>query len=377
MTIKYSFELVLCTLACLSCHGLDVRGRVTLASSGCPIPGLTIELDPVVGSSQPKVFTSTGQDGEFLLQVLDGRYLIQVFQYGSKVYQQDFTAQGSTDLRISVKAAGGGTDAKPCLSIVPPSTTAPQTKVVKNWRPTDLSYDTDAGLLILDDNRHVTRISQNEQGLSSEELFSLPLTGRPVAIASGGGKVFVTSNSTIGCTLYEWNQGSRRLTPHLTNRASGPCSGVATDGRSVVVSFGEMSELRYFSDSDLQRYKSQQVSGLSGDMNMVLASDNRNLLVGDRNGKILQLTFGEDGSRQIVNNAGQVTSLALSARYLLVSSYSGLRCYGRQDWRLLDTSACLDAAPKGVVTGVRVDNQDRAWILLRDKNSIVGPLTLK
>ena len=35
-------------------EGLEIRGRVIIGSSGCPIAGLTVEIDPEKGSNQIK-----------------------------------------------------------------------------------------------------------------------------------------------------------------------------------------------------------------------------------------------------------------------------------------------------------------------------------
>jgi hypothetical protein len=359
-----------------ACFGLAINGKIVLTSTGCPVAGLTVEIDPIVGSPQPKVFTSTGDDGTFLVQVPDGRYLIQVFQGGNKVSQREVVAQGTATVSLSVNAASNS-NGIPCPATAPNNLAGgPQSTTIKDWHPNDLAYSSDFGLLVVDTSGKVTRIFQNGQSLSTGTLFSVPVRSGPRAIASGGGKVFVTGSNGLGCVVFEWDRKSKHVASHSTNTTSGPCSGLASDGQSVAVAFGRTSELGYFSDLNWKQH-SKNIAGLSGGITIILAADGKQGLAGDENGKINQFKFGEDGSAQVVTVADQVNSLALSNKYLLVASNTHLLCYSRQDFKLLNTPSCLDATLGGQIAGVRVDNQDRAWILLPAKNSLIGPITLK
>jgi hypothetical protein len=376
---KIALILSLAMLACRFSFAMEIRGRVVVAQSGCPIAGLNIEIDPEVGSAQAKVFTTTDTDGAFDVRLVDGRYLIQVFQAGQKVYQQVVTGTDIVPLKIQVKAeqAGGQSCLQPTRTS-PGSVFTPKFQATRDWRPNDLSYSGDIGLLVLDDYGRVTRIFSTDQGTASKSYFSIDGSRRFIAVASGGNRTFVTAVRPIGCTVFQYDGVSNKLATHLLGAPNGSCDGIATDGQTTVVGFPGSSEIRFFQSSDFSKPRSVGLPGTSTSYNFIYDDKTLKLYVGDSNGDVYQTAFG-DGSKpkRVISHAGSINSLAASSSYLLVASGTHVMCYKKTDFSLLNLSGCMDVTLSGQLAGIRVDNQNHAWVLERDRDVIVGPITLK
>jgi hypothetical protein len=360
--------------------GLEIRGRVIIGSSGCPVAGLTVEIDPERRSNQIKVVTTTNSDGAFTVRVLDGQYWLQIFQNGVTVYQNTLGGGGIVPANIALSTVQVDLS-KTCLPVTAvdihglPTSFSLRSSDTRDWRPTDLSFSSAFGLLVLDDSGRVTHIVSNNGNIVSEALFTLPPGSHPVALASGGDKVFVSSNGALGCTIYDYDRNTKRTSPHLL-RAGDLCSGVATDGLSLEVAFGN-SEIRYFANSNFGKPHSIKMADLTGTSSIVLLPPNQQLFIGDSSGKVYQTSLGDDNHKQVIDHAGPVNSLALSTKYLIIASGDRLLCYTRQDFKVRDPSTCWDASLSGGLVGVRVDLEDRAWVLSRKGDSIIGPITLK
>jgi hypothetical protein len=230
---------------------------------------------------------------------------------------------------------------------------------------------------VLDDYGRVTKIDLSDHGLASKPYFSLDTNARPIAIASGANRVFVTSITSAGCTVYEFSSATKQLSSHLL-RALQPCSGIATDGISTVVGFAKNSEIRFFSNSDFSKPHSIELPDSSLGYNFALDSKASVLYIGDSNGTIYQASFGDSAKpRKIIRNAGSINSLSLSKNYLLIAAGNNVLCYRRTDFSLQNLPTCMNVTVSGQLVGIRVDNQDRAWILERDRNLIMGPIALR
>jgi hypothetical protein len=357
--------------------GMELRGKVVLAGSGCPVAGLSVEIAPKEGSSQTKVITTTDSGGVFDANVSDGTYLIQIFQAGRKVYQQVIADTIVLPLDIVVQPSDGilpkcsqfsATNAKDTFTYYPRDT--------RDWRPNDLSYSGDAGLLVLDDYGRIIKIVTTTQGVQSEPLFSIRESGRFSALASEGNRVFVTADRSLGCTVYDFDGSTNR--PHLLNPGYGACTGVATDGKSIVTGFPDSSQIRFFQKADFRFSHSFELPGYARSYEFVFDPNTMKLYIGTSRGAVYQASF-EDKShpKQIVSGLERISSLALSTRYLLITSGSHISCYQRSDFKPLRLSDCMDTGVKGQLVGVRVDDQDHAWILERGPDAIVGPVVLK
>ena len=110
---------------------------------------------------------------------------------------------------------------------------------------------------------------------------------------------------------------------------------------------------------------------------IVLIPQNQQLFIGDSSGKVYQTNLGDDNHKQVIDHAGPVNSLALSAKYLIIASGDRLLCYSRQDFKVRDPSTCWDVSLAGDLVGVRVDLEDRAWVISRKGDNIIGPILLK
>jgi hypothetical protein len=354
--------------------GLEIRGKVTIASSGCPVSGLTIEIDPEKTSKQAKIVTTTNVEGGFTANVVDGRYLLQIFQNGIKVYQDPLAGSGVTSVNVSLNPVKEDLG-KTCESAAPSS--SPQTKSINDWRPVDLSFSSAFGLLVLDEFGRVTHITFDKRGIASETLFTLPRGASLESITSGGDKVFATRHTPDGCIVYEFDRtsSSREAVPRLL-LATDPCSGIATDGHSVEVTFAR-SDDRYFPDWDINKWHSTGLSGLLGPSTIALDPASRLMFIGDSDGKVYQMTFGGNGRRQVINGGDRVNSLALSTKYLIIAPGTHLIYYKRENFKRQPPSSCWsDVSLSGDLVGVRVDLEDRAWVLSA-RNTITGPIALK
>lgn len=372
MRISSVVLFLLTTLTFTASFGLELRGKVVLTPSGCPISGLTVEIDPEQGSSQAKVITTTDANGSFDVSLADGRYLIQVFQLGRKVYQEIISGSNIVPLNVTVDSVNGNND-HGCAQPVPL-----QFSYTRNWRPNDLSYSNDIGLLVLDDHGRVTEIYLSDQRITAKSLFSPTISGRPISVASGANRVVVTSVLPVGCSIYEYDVTAKHLTSRLLGPFSGPCSGVATNGVSTIVGFPQLSEIWFFPNSDFGRPRTIEMSGPSQSYTFALDPKSTQLYIGDSNGTVYQSIFGDlSKPRKVIDNAGPINSLTLSANYLLIASGSKVLCYKRRDFSLSNLSSCMDVRVSGQLSGIRVDNQDRAWILEKDRNTIMGPIPLK
>jgi hypothetical protein len=380
MSVRSVVLFLIAALGLKGSYGLELRGKVVLTPSGCPIAGLTVEIDPEKGSPQAKVVTTTDSLGNFDVSLADGRYLIQVFQSGRKVYQEVISGSNITPLNVAVASVTpiSGSFCTPPTPLPATHDFTPQFSHTRDWRPNDLSYSSDLGLLVLDDYGRVTKIYPSDQGTVSSSLFSLPSSARPVAISSGTGRVFVTSASPVGCTVYEYEVSTKRLTPHVLGPNGGPCSGVATNGVSTVVGFPRASEVRFFPALNFDKPQSIELTVDSRTYNFAFDFPSNQLYIGDSNGTVYRSSFGSSSKPQIViEHAGPINSLALSTNYVLIASGNHLLCYKKTDFSLLNVAACMNVSVSGEVVGVRVDLRDQAWILERDQNSIIGPITLR
>lgn len=376
---KIALILSLAMVAGRNSLAMEIRGRVIVAQSDCPINGLNIEIDPEVGSSQAKVFTTTDIDGKFDVRLVDGRYLIQVFQAGQKVYQQVITGTDIVPLKIPVKAEqGGGQSCPQPIRTSPGTVFTPTFRDTRDWRPNDLSYSSDIGLLVLDDYGRVTRIFSTDQGTASKSYFSIGGSGRFIAVASGGNRTFVTVVRPLGCTVFQYDGATTHLATHLMVTPNGSCDGVATDGHATVVGFPGSSEIRFFQSPAFSKPHSIGLPGTSTSYNFIYDDETMKLYVGDSNGDIYQTAFGDSSKpKRVISHAGYINSLAVSSNYLLVASGIHVLCYRKTDFSLQKLSACMDVTLSGQLAGIRIDDQNRAWILERDRDAIVGPIPLK
>jgi hypothetical protein len=80
----------------------EIKGIVTLQSSACPLANLVVEVDPAISSPQPKVVTTTDQDGSFIARVIGGQYLLVIYQQGTKVYQSELQVNQTTYKSITL-----------------------------------------------------------------------------------------------------------------------------------------------------------------------------------------------------------------------------------------------------------------------------------
>lgn len=111
---KLSLLLVMVIMSSVDSASADeIRGVVTLQSSNCPVPNLLVEVDPPINSPEPRVVTTTDQDGSFTARVKTGQYLLVIYQQGIKVYQSELRVMGTTikSLTLAPSGTSGGT---PC-----------------------------------------------------------------------------------------------------------------------------------------------------------------------------------------------------------------------------------------------------------------------
>jgi carboxypeptidase family protein len=85
----------------------SVRGRVIDAKTEQGIPGLIIKLTPPKATKQPQKVTSTDPQGEFRFEkVVDGRYLLEVYQGLSLLYRDVVDTTKPSKKAISLKRKG-------------------------------------------------------------------------------------------------------------------------------------------------------------------------------------------------------------------------------------------------------------------------------
>jgi hypothetical protein len=204
--------------------------------------------------------------------------------------------------------------------------------------------------------------------------------GRFLAVASAGSETFVIEQRSTGCVVQQFDDAKKNLSVHSIGVSNKSCSGVATDGRSLVVGSPASSEIRFFPNADYSKPHSVELSGstTTGSYSFTFDPQASKLYVGDSDGNIYESAFGDDSrSKKVISHAGSIHSLAVTPNYLLAASGKNVLCYKKSDFSLQTLSLCMNVSVQGELTGIGVDNQNHAWILERDRNALIGPVPLK
>jgi len=359
----------------------EIDGHISLQPNNCPLSGLVVEIDPKVGSPQPKVVTLTREDGSFTANVINGEYLVVVYQRGSKVFQSQIHVSGTTTFPIGLTSSVSS-EGNPCTVSTSPtagnSGTTPSTqvrfKIKRSGTPIDLALDPDGTFLALDSFGGVSRIAITQGGQSSETLFQLPPSIKPAAIASNSEYVFASANSVLGCQVYIWNKTNKSLTFH--NLGQRVCSGIAVDGQqSIYVAFDE--EVGVWTDLFISKPKFIGFPKPIDSATLALDESTRELFVSASDGTVYLIGQGKRAKRFSDIGSG-VNSIGIAKDVIVVASADGLACYSRSGANAgRKISGCLDAKIRHTITGVRVDVNQRVWILDRDDASLIGPLPIQ
>jgi hypothetical protein len=352
----------------------EVKGHVLVQPSNCPLPNLVVEIDPTKGSAQPKVITTTGIDGGFSASLMDGRYLLVVFQQTAKVYQGQIQVNGTTTIaNILLSAISGAPSA--CSG---GSSSTPQRLSLREFeksgaRPSDLALDGDDSLLVLDSQGGVLKIVKSSEGLKPLNLFSLKPHFTPASIASDSSHVMVTANGVGGCALYLYEKSSRNVSIKLLGQNR--CTAIATDEENTYTTFGKGEQVDVWNDRNFATSSSWPILGISVPTTMAYDLISHELFVGDATGKIY-LVSQSVRARKILETSGTINSIGLGQKYLVVVGDGQISCFARVNFAKTRGN-CLGVRLKGTFTGVRVDASQNAWFIDARSNELVGPYAIQ
>jgi hypothetical protein len=74
-----------------------------------------------------------------------------------------------------------------------------------------MTFSPDVGLLVLDDNGKVSTVISDGSGIHLETLpIDIPISSRAIVLAASRDSVFVSTNSSLGCTVFRYSLKANR-----------------------------------------------------------------------------------------------------------------------------------------------------------------------
>jgi YEATS family len=249
------------------------------------------------------------------------------------------------------------------------------------WHPIDITFGNGSTLFVLDDRAKISRVVKDESGIHLETLpFDIPLSYGPVALAATENSVFVSTDSALGCTVFQYSlvskKTSRRLLGITSNRE---CDGIATDGAGIFLVFPASREIRYWPDFSSQSSRSwpSPVPGpqpASGNLNF-----NQNcgcLIFSGASGAAYSLSLKSERWSTITDNLGFVHSVASDSSHILFASGNKVLFYSTANNRRENPPLTMQSLTGGLISGVAIDTDGSAWIADFDIGVVQGPIPL-
>lgn len=249
------------------------------------------------------------------------------------------------------------------------------------WQPRDLAIETDGTFIALDDFGRVDRLAEAGGSISSQRLFVIPIASKPRSIASNDRYIFATSNGISGCVLYMWEKESQRYTTHPFFLKQ--CSGVAIDGEKLYLAFDDKQTILSWNNLEFLNPTTINVSpsdpslaNSKGEIALAVDASSHELFIGNKFGDLF-VVRPDKRIRTLGRVGAKINSIALSANFILVASSGGVACFDRSAPSSERGMGCLRTRVHDEIVGVRVDRDQRAWLLERNRDDFMGPILIQ
>lgn len=244
------------------------------------------------------------------------------------------------------------------------------------WHPADLTYDPVAGLLVLDHAGRVSRIIVDSSGIHLQQLFQVPPSSRPAAIAASPNSVFVSSNSPTGCNVYQYLFASEKLVQNNIGAGQGGCDGIAAYGSGLFLAIPVRQQIQYWQNWGTGPARSFSLPEATS--NCVLKFDviGQRLIYAGPTGTSYALSLDATKWSRLAMNLGYVNSVDTSYSHLLFASGSKVLFRSRSNNTGEDPPPSMRSLNVGLTSGVAVDSSNAAWITDYNNSSVKGPFPL-
>jgi hypothetical protein len=245
----------------------------------------------------------------------------------------------------------------------------------KNWRPEDLTFNSDSGMFVLDATGGVSRVAVDQQGIPHiEKLFKLDANASGNALAADAQSVFVTSTALSGCTVYRYSLATKAISRRVLTIGE-RCVGIASDGKSFYVTIPSRGEIRYWESWDATSSHSLSFSAITTPGCLAFDNIGHRLIV-DSAGSAYAISI-PDGRRQLLaSNLGDVSSISASRSHVLIASGKRVIFLARSDNHGENAPDSLQSLKRGQIAGIVVDATDQLWIADSARKLVTGPFVL-
>jgi hypothetical protein len=244
------------------------------------------------------------------------------------------------------------------------------------WHPSDLTFNPTAGLLVLDHDGNVSRVTNDPSGIHLQRLFQVPLSSRPAAVAANQESIFVSSNNQVGCVVLQYALATSRTTSRVVATGQGGCDGIATNGTGIFLALPGRDEVRYWPNWGASTFQSFTLPERA--TNCVLNFDpyGQRLIYGGANGFSYALTPGTGKWTPVSSNLGYINSIATTYNRLLFASGNKVFFFARSNNTGQAPPLSMSSLGGSLTSGVAVDSSNAAWITDYNNSSIRGPFPL-
>jgi len=251
------------------------------------------------------------------------------------------------------------------------------------WYPTDLAFNPDSGLFVLDRDGSISRVVSDASGIQLATLpVGISLSYQPEALAASKDSVFVSANSSIGCTIFRYSFANKKTTKQFLQTGGvgqGGCEGIATDGTGIFLVIPGKREIWYWPDFNSSSYKTLNPpvplnDSTSGSLNFNGAC--QCLIFAGASGTAYVFSLQEGKWSTVTDKLGYVHSIASDSSHILFASGKNVLFYSRTSKRRENAPTSMQLLTGGLITGVAIDSTGSAWIADFDKGIVKGPVPL-
>ena len=246
-----------------------------------------------------------------------------------------------------------------------------------------MAFDPVLGLFVLDDNGGVSGITVDQSGIHVQLLFEIGRTDRPATMTVNDQSIFVSSNSNLGCMVYQYSLSGGKISKRLVRDGQAECDGIAAAGNAIYLSFPSLNKVHYWLDWSSHSSSSwsfnfthslQQIN-----MASVLHYDEfgHRLIYADSSGTSYSISLPGGQLSYMIDNLGYVHAIAADTSRILFASGKKVLFVDRVDNRGQNPPDNMRNLTGGLISGVAVDASDAAWIADFDNNLIKGPFPLR
>jgi hypothetical protein len=247
----------------------------------------------------------------------------------------------------------------------------------KDWQPADLTFNPSLGLFALDSRGGVSRLLIDQGSPRIENLFRLKSAYSGYALSASATSVFVSSGSSLGCTVFKYDISSKTVSQRLV-AVKERCIGIAADGTGgFYVTVPDRKEIRYWDRWDDPSVRSWDFVDTDSLGNLVFDSVGHRVIVADASGNAYAISVPDGKKQRLASNLGVVTSIAASRFHIILASGKSVLFLGRSDSHGENPPAGLQQLTGGHIVGVAVDASDDLWFADYDKKLVKGPFSLR